>query len=40
MHRLFLQFLKEDSSLVVSAKEKVKQFIQDESKRTLEVIHV
>ena len=37
MHRLFLQFLKEQPSLVASAKDKVKEFIQDEAKRHLEV---
>ena len=37
MHRLFLQFVKESSSLVASARQTVKEFIQDEAKRHMEV---
>ena len=37
MHRLFLQFVKESSSLVASARQTVKEFIQDEVKRHMEV---
>ena len=37
MHRLFLQFVKEGSSLVASARQTVKEFILEEAKRHMEV---
>ena len=40
MHRLFLQFVKESSSLVASARQTVKEFIQDEAKRHMEVGYI
>ena len=37
MHRLLLQFLKEQSSLVAVARQTVKDFIEDAAKRHIEV---